>query len=96
MSSNEIVLLQGAQSDLLSIYAVQGEQTYLRVDQALGILRLFPEAGPMHHKNKIRRLVVTRTHFGVFYSITGTRVLVGAVMDLRQSPRHIVNRLNQL
>jgi len=27
---NEIVLLQGAQSDLLSIYAVHGERTYLR------------------------------------------------------------------
>ncbi len=56
MSSHEIVLLQGAQSDLLSIYAAQGERAYLRVDNALGILRLFPKAGPMHYKGRIRRL----------------------------------------
>jgi plasmid stabilization system protein ParE len=96
VSRNELVLLQGAQSDLLSIYAVQGERTYLRIDQALGILRLFSEAGPMHYKNNIRRLVVTRTHFGIFYSVTGSRILIGAVMDLRQSPKVIEGRLNKL
>jgi len=96
VSSHEIVLLQGAQSDLLSIYATQGERAYLRVDNALGILRLFPEAGPMHYKARIRRLVVTRTHFGIFYSVTGSRILVGAVMDLRQSPKVIEGRLRQL
>ena len=96
MSSHEIVLLQGAQSDLLSIYAAQGERAYLRVDNALGILRLFPEAGPMHYKSRIRRLIVTRTNFGIFYSVTGTRVLVGAVMVLRQSPKIIEGRLRQL
>lgn len=93
---NEIVLLQGAQSDLLSIYAVHGERTYLRIDQALGILRLFPDAGPKHSKNNLRRLVVTRTHFGIFYSVTESRVLVGAVMDLRQSPQVIEARLGKL
>jgi plasmid stabilization system protein ParE len=96
VTKNELVLLQGAQSDLLSIYATQGEQTYLRIDQALGILRLFSEAGPVHYKNKIRRLVVVRTHFGIFYSVTGSRVLVGAIMDLRQSPKVIEGRLSKL
>lgn len=96
MSKHEIVLLQGAQSDLLSIYAVNGERTYLRVDQALGLLCLSPEAGPMHYKDHIRRLVVTRTHFGIFYSVTGNRVFIGAVMDLRQSPRMIAGRLQKL
>lgn len=93
---NEIVLLQGAQSDLLSIYAVHGERMYLRIDQALSILRLFPDAGPRHSKNNLRRLVVTRTHFGIFYSVTGSRVIVGAVMDLRQSPQVIEARLGKL
>ncbi|MES2594536.1 MAG: hypothetical protein V4662_04330 [Verrucomicrobiota bacterium] len=42
MKPHEIILLQGAQGDLLSIYASNGEHVYLRVDKALGILRLFP------------------------------------------------------
>jgi hypothetical protein len=91
-----IVLLQGAQSDLLSIYAARGERMYLQVDKSLGILRTFPEAGPINFGGHIRRLVVPRTPLGVFYSITGKRVLVGAVLDLRQSPDAIERRLRAL
>lgn len=96
MKLHEIVLLQGAQSDLLSIYAVRGERTYLQVDKAFGILRVFPEAGPVNFAENIHRLVVTKTHLGIFYSISGRRVLVGAVLDLRQSPQSIGKRLREL
>ena len=96
MSLGEIVLLQGAQSDVLSIYAVQGERIYQRVDRALGILRFFPEAGPLQAGGRIRRLLVTKTNFGIFYTATGKRVLVGAVMDLRQSEEMIGRRLLEL
>ena len=44
---------------MLSIYAVRGERAYLQVDKALGILRAFPEAGPVNFAGRIRRLVVT-------------------------------------
>lgn len=96
MKPYEIVVLQGAQSDLLNFYALQGEHVYRQVDKALGILRLFPDAGPINFGGRIRRLVVTRTHLGVFYSVTGRRVLVAAVLDLRQSPRAIQQRLERL
>ncbi len=96
MKNHEIVLLQGAQSDLLSIYAGRGEKAYLQVDKALGILRVFPEAGPVNVGERIRRLVVTKTPLGIFYSITGNRVLVGAVLDLRQSQHAIGKRLREL
>ncbi len=92
---HSIVLLQGAQSDLLEIYATRGERVYLQADKALGILRAFPEAGPVNFGQRIRRLVVTKTHLGIFYSITGRRVLVVAVLDLRQSPRSIRQRLTK-
>ena len=96
MKHHEIVLLQGAQSDLLSIHVVRGEKVYLQVDKALGIRRAFPEAGPVNFGGRIRRLVVTKTPLGIFYSITGNRVLVGAVLDLRQSQRGIKKRLREL
>ena len=96
MKRHEIVLLQGAQSDLLSIYAGRGEKVYLQVDKALGILRAFPEAGPVNFGECIRRLVVPKTPLGISYSITGNRVLVGAVLDLRQSERAISKRLREL
>jgi hypothetical protein len=92
----ELVVLQGAQSDLLSIYANRGERVYMRVDSALGILRAFPEIGPVKWGKRIRRLVVTKTTLGVFYSITGNRVMVAAIMDLRQSQQTIRKRLREL
>lgn len=96
MKRFEIVLLQGAQSDLLSIYTGWGERVYGRVDQALGILRVFPEAGPINFGGNIRRLVVTKTTLGIFFSVTGKRVLIGAILDLRQSPNSIRKRLREI
>lgn len=94
MKTHEIVLLQGAQSDLLSIYSLLGERTYTRVDKALGILRVFPTAGPSHFGDHIRRLVVSKTPLGIFYTVTGQRVLIAAILDLRQSPESIQRRLS--
>ena len=96
MKQHEIVLLQGAQGDLLSIYAGLGERVYLQVDKALGILSAFPGAGPVNVGERIRRLVVTKTPLGIFYTITGNRVLIGAVLDLRKSQRAIIKRLRDL
>lgn len=96
MKPHEIVLLQGAQSDLLSIYATRGERVYLKVDRSLGILRFAPEAGPLNFGESVRRLVVTKTTLGIFYTITGNRVLVGAVLDLRQSQESISKRLSEI
>jgi hypothetical protein len=96
VNRHEIVLLQGAQGDLLSIYSGWGERIYHRVDNALGIMRTFPEAGPVHHLGRIRRLVVTKTCLGIFYTITGSRVIVGAILDLRQSQNTISRRLREL
>lgn len=96
MSHHEIVLLKGAQGDLLGVYGGLGERIYHRVDNALGILRVFPEAGPMHFKGRVRRLVVTKTNLGIFYFVTGGRVLVGAILDLMQSADVIGRRLREL
>ena len=96
MKLYDIVLLQGAQSDLLNLYMRRGEKVYRQVDKALGVLRWFPEVAPIHAGEFIRRLVVSKTHLGIFYSVTGDRILVGAVLDLRQSPETISGRLDQL
>jgi plasmid stabilization system protein ParE len=92
----EIILLQGAQCDLLTIYTLRGERMYLQVDKALDVLRVFPKAGPVNFAGRVRRLVVSRTPLGIFYSVNGNRVLVGAVLDLRQAPDTIEKRLSEL
>jgi len=88
-------MLQGAQSDLLSIYSSRGERVYLLANQALHQLSVFPESGPVNWM-QIRRLVVPRTNLGIFYTLAGRRVMVGALLDLRQDERWIKKRLREL
>ena len=90
----EIILLQSAQADLLEIYALHGEASYHGVDEALESIRLMPELAPVYHDH-FRRKLVTGTPFGIFYSIVGTRLMVSFVMDLRQDPVTIQQRLSR-
>lgn len=96
MKRYEIVLLQGAQADLLEIYTSRGESVYTRVDKALDILKTFPEVAPLAFGTHIRRLVVMKTTLGIYFSLTGSRVLIGAILDLRQSPNSVQRRLKSI
>jgi hypothetical protein len=39
--------------------------------------------------------VIQRTPYGVFYTATGNRVFIGAILDLRQAPDRIHDELEQ-
>jgi hypothetical protein len=47
-----------------------------------------PESAPIY-TGEFRRLLVRRFEHGVFYRIQGTRIVVTAVLDLRQDPAAI-------
>lgn len=58
MSRHEIVLLQGAQVDLLNYFARYGEQFYDGLDRTLGLLAQNPEMGPLFRR-ELRRLLIS-------------------------------------
>ena len=62
------------------------------LDVAFGRLRTFPEIAPPIHEAH-RRLLVHGFPYGVFYTIEGRRIIVAAIMDLRQDPEIIRRRL---
>ena len=62
------------------------------LDVAFGRLRTFPEIGPLFYEAN-RRLLVHGFPFGIFYTIVGRRIIVSGVMDLRQDPNVIRQRL---
>ena len=64
------------------------------LDVALGRLRTFPELAPPFHE-AYRRLLVHGFPYGVFYTIEGRRIIVAAIMDLRQDPEVIRRRLRR-
>ena len=97
----EIVVLCGAEADLLSIYCwMESLDTDIAnrfdaaVQESLTLLAAQPLIGP-GFRGAYRRLLVTGFHcFGIFYSLEGsTRLCVAAVLDLRQDPGTILHRL---
>jgi plasmid stabilization system protein ParE len=96
-----VEFLQGAEADLLEVYirleerrAGAGESFYRALDAALERLRAFPAMAPMYLA-PYRRLVLRPFNLGVFFTIAGERVMVGAILDLRQDPELIKRRLSR-
>jgi plasmid stabilization system protein ParE len=91
----EIVILQGAQSDLIKITIRYGDRFDSSLDRAFRQLMQFPESAPQYSSEPLtRRILIPNSHLAAFYSVTGDRVLVLAVLDLRQSPEKIEDRLS--
>jgi plasmid stabilization system protein ParE len=95
----EIAFLRGAEDDLFNAWVSYeevlpglGDRFEKEVRLALDRLRVFPESAPVY-KGEFRRLLVPRFQHGIFYRIHGARVVVTAVLDLRQDPIAIGERL---
>lgn len=84
----EIVILQGAQSDLLEAYARLGDRFYESTDAALEQIRTHPESAPLY-RDPFRRKLILKSAYGLFYAISGERIMVHAILDLRQAPDKI-------
>ena len=63
------------------------------LEESLLFLSRFPEASPVSKFPPLRRTIIQKFSLGVFYSITGKRVFIHAVLDLRQDPQWIRRRL---
>ena len=96
---SELVFLFSADADIQSAYTFceslqpgRGDVFMRQLDVALGHLRRFPEIAPFF-QGPYRRLLIGGFPYGVFYAIEGNRIIVSAVMDLRQNPEIIRKRL---
>ena len=96
---SELVFLFSADADIQTAYEFyeayqegRGGVFMRHLDVAFGCLRTFPEIAPPIHEAH-RRLLVHSFPYGVFYTIEGRRIIIAAVMDLRQDPEIIRRRL---
>jgi hypothetical protein len=62
------------------------------LDATFTLLRSHPRIGPVYER-PYRRLLVRRFPYGVFYEIQPGRLVIVAVLDLRQDPAAIHRRL---
>src|SRR5688500_6766287 len=95
----DLVLLFQADSDIQSafdryekIQTGRGEIFLRQLDLTLGMLRRHPHIGSAY-SGHYRRILMPDFPYGVFYSIQGSRIVVAAVMNLRQNPQSIKKRL---
>ena len=91
--------LSGAEADLQNIFndcenyqEGFGVEFLTAVEAYLTRLATFPESAPVYLRN-VRRQVMQRFPYGIFYEPQPKRILVFAVLDLRQDERQIRRRL---
>lgn len=65
-------------------------------DQLLSLLEVHPFLAPVW-RSPVRRAILRRTHFGLFYTVEPARIVIIGLQDLRQHPawlrREILLRL---
>ena len=95
----EIVILAGAETEMFEAWTRYeelmpglGDRFDGAVRGALKIAAQFPESAP-RYAGEFRRLLVRRFTHGIFYRVHGGRLVVTAVLDLRQDPSAILRRL---
>jgi hypothetical protein len=94
-----IEFLSGADADLQEVFnrfedyrEGFGVEFMLAVDAYLARIAVFPEIAP-RYMEKIRRQVMQDFPYGIFYEPFPTRILVTAILDLRQDPEKIRQRI---
>lgn len=95
----ELILLSQADLDIQAGFERyegyqqgRGEVFMRQLDAALTLLRQHPEAAPVY-AGPYRRMLVREFPYGIFYQEQPARVIVAAIMDLRQDPRAIRRKL---
>lgn len=70
----------------------RGEVFLRHVDAALTLLRQHPEIAPVY-EGRYRRMLIRDFPYGIFYEVQPKRIVIGAIMDLRQDPGTIRQKL---
>ena len=94
-----VEFLSGADADLQEIFnrfedyhEGFGIEFMLAVDAYLARISTFPEIAPAY-LDSVRRQVMRGFPYGIFYVPFPTRILVTAILDLRQDPQAIRRRV---
>lgn len=91
----EIIWTQSATEDYLSAEVDRFGEFAAGIDGALNLLRAFPRMGsPARQSLRLRRILVgKRRHFGIYYGLTENRIIVVALINLRQDEETITEIL---
>ncbi|MGK5088872.1 type II toxin-antitoxin system RelE/ParE family toxin [Bdellovibrionota bacterium FG-2] len=90
--SLQLIFRPEAEAEVADAYAWYGEQNpglgshfLLCMEAALSQITRHPDASPVVHR-KIRRTLLRRFPYGVFYILEDTRIVILAVFHVKRSP----------
>lgn len=83
---------QTAFTVLLDSNQTQAERFVGMIDRLMSLLQVFPLIAPTW-RPPIRRALIRRSHYGLFYVVEPKRIVVIGVQDLRQDPERIRNEV---
>ncbi len=96
----DLILLLSADLDIQAAFnryenyqPGRGEVFLGKLNDAFGVLKRHPQMGSPYAA-KHRRMLMRDFPYGIFYMVTPTRLVVVAVLDLRQNPRSITKRIS--
>ncbi len=96
----DLILLLQADQDIQSAFnryeefqEGRGEVFMRQLDAALTLLRQHPDIAPVYG-GRYRRMLIRDFPYGIFYEVQPKRIVVGAIMDLRQDPETIRRKLH--
>lgn len=99
MKGRQVAFHPGVEADLREAglfydsWRTDGAREFLeRFFEVVSWIEWNPEQFPRKYRH-FRRAIIRRTYFGVFYAIEPEKTTVVAVVDLRQNPRRIRERL---
>jgi plasmid stabilization system protein ParE len=94
-----LVFLLGAELDIQRAYSRlenhaegRGDALSQHLDEAFARIAANPLMAPLHYES-YRRLVLRKFPLGVFYVLESDRIVIHALLDLRQDPEGIRRRL---
>jgi plasmid stabilization system protein ParE len=97
----DLIVLLGAEVESQEIYNQledirpgKGDRFLETLAKCYGQLCDYPESGPRVRKT-YRRLLVPHTNYGIYYTLEGRRLMIAAVVDVRQDPEAIERRLSR-
>lgn len=97
----ELIVLLAAESDIQAAYnrfeeyqEGFGLKFIQDLELAYEYLRHHPRMGRLYKSNR-HRFLLSSYPFGIFYAVEGNRIVISAVLDLRQDPEMIRRRLEE-
>ena len=93
---HEVVFTLASEIEWFELTRLHGDRFEKPFGRTIHLLRQNPHMGIAIRIPPLRRVLVSKTEWGIFYAVIGQRIVISSILDLRDDPRLIEKRLRDL